>query len=138
QMDGALARVDELAGAPSVPHLANIAIVERSTVDSYLTNDAVRHWRRMWDLQLAAKWDELEAVAAADVVLDDRRRLVGSRAEGRDEVIEWMKGVGRVGMTAVDAVTLATRGEQLMLQREVYRGAIGEVEVLAICQYVPD
>src|SRR5258708_24877275 len=87
---------------------------------------------------LARDWASYAAGLADEVVLEDRRRLFRFRADGRDAVVEFARSVVAIGVTAVDVLTIATRGDLLSLTRDVHRGAQGETEVLQVQELAVD
>jgi ketosteroid isomerase-like protein len=119
----ALRRFDELA--PS------------ATLD-YLNNDEARRHRHLWESALAGEWQHLAATTAEDAVIDDRRAMAQFRAEGRDAVLDYLRSVLDVGVTHIEMVSLATRGERLGLTRAMFRGRRGEAQCLAVSEFAPD
>ena len=119
----ALERFEELCSAAT------------EVIPRHLDNAAARLHARQWERQLAGDFDFLRATTAEDVVMDDRRALVGLRSEGRDAAISWLESLVSIGVTGWEAVVLATRGEQLVLERELVGGQHGEGEVLAVHEY---
>ncbi|MHB8463264.1 MAG: nuclear transport factor 2 family protein, partial [Acidimicrobiales bacterium] len=123
QLDEALASFDALVGAPEVSQLANMASVEL---------------RRMYDALLRSDFASTGAATAENAVLDDRRSLLGRRYEGRDAALAHQRSVVASGVTDVEVHVLATRGDRLVLERELYRGRDGETEVLFVGEFTPD
>ncbi|MBV8986857.1 MAG: nuclear transport factor 2 family protein, partial [Acidimicrobiia bacterium] len=118
-LTAALARADELRRQPT---------------PSYLDNQAARTHARNWRRIIAGDW-ALDTVLSERTVIDDRRAVVGSTAQGREAVGAWLRSLHDIGITAIEHHPLATRGERLVLNREVYRGAGGEVEALAVIEF---
>ncbi|MBV9043294.1 MAG: nuclear transport factor 2 family protein, partial [Acidimicrobiia bacterium] len=120
QIDEALTRFDELT-APAAA--------------DYLDNEALRGARRSWGWIVSGDWDNLAAITAPDAVIDDRRRLSQFRAEGHGAVSAHARSIAGAGVVAVEVTPLATRGERLVLTRELARGPDAETEVLDVWEF---
>jgi ketosteroid isomerase-like protein len=125
RLDDALRRFDELvAPAPSLE----------------VTNDAARRLSRFAGWQVAGDFVAMAAAASENVVVDDRRTMVRLRLKGRDAVIANWRAIRAIGVTDLDVVPIAVRGEHLVLARMTFRGHtrdddIGELHGLAVCGF---
>jgi DNA-binding SARP family transcriptional activator len=100
-LDAALARFDQLSRP--APRLDNAA---SQAVERYLAHFAAR------------EWDELAKVLAADISVDDRRRVVNAGTKhGRDAEIANLRTFVDVGITYFASVVIAARGQRLILAR---------------------
>jgi class 3 adenylate cyclase len=101
----ALARFDEL-DRPSRPENAASRVAERC-----LMSFAARDWAAM------------AQTVAADVSVEDRRRVVnGGVRRGRDAFVDDFRAAAETGFEMVDWSVVATRGEHLLLTRGCYSG----------------
>ena len=104
-------------------------------------NAAFRNALHIADLFEARDWDAMRAQLAEDLVLLDRRRVVGiDFVNSREKYIEQFKIVADVGTRRIDNTLIATRGELLALLRCNYIGAdIGsspfQVELLLLFEF---
>jgi DNA-binding SARP family transcriptional activator len=97
----ALAKFDRLSRP--APRLDNAA---SQAVERYLAHFAAR------------EWDELAKVLAADISVDDRRRVVNAGIKhGRDAEIANLRAFVDVGITYFASVVIAARGQRLILAR---------------------
>ncbi|MDQ1493581.1 MAG: hypothetical protein QOG69_64, partial [Actinomycetota bacterium] len=100
-LDAALAKFDQLSRP--APRLENAA---SQAVERYLAHFAAR------------EWDELAKVLAADISVDDRRRVVNAGIKhGRDAEIANLRAFVDVGITYFASVVIAARGQRLILAR---------------------
>ncbi|OBA73140.1 regulator [Mycobacterium sp. 1554424.7] len=100
-LDPALGRFDELSQPPR-----------------RLENAATRVQEHIWGHFAARDWDALADLLIADVVTDDRRRVVGSGVQhGRDVQIADLQTLGELYTTDVTLSVIATRGDRLTLNR---------------------
>jgi class 3 adenylate cyclase len=105
-LDAALARFDEL-DSPAMR----------------LDNVATRTYRSWLATYAASDWDAMALVMADTVCHDDRRRVVnGGVQRGRAAVINNMRAIADVGVTNIDPVVIATRGDRLALARQRVSG----------------
>jgi class 3 adenylate cyclase/ketosteroid isomerase-like protein len=123
QIDEAIARFDELVGAPAAEPLANAA-----------TGAA----RRISHAIVAGDRTALVSMLAPGIVIEDRRPMFRTMMVGRDDVIANMANVRNIGVSAIDVDVVATRGERLALMRDLYRGRDGEVEDLYVIELGDD
>ncbi|MHB8464606.1 MAG: nuclear transport factor 2 family protein, partial [Acidimicrobiales bacterium] len=121
--DAALTRFDELTTGRRVGD---------TDADSGPIADASEHLRQLWEWILASKWDAVAAHLADDALLDDRRPIVGARADGREAVMSIFRSAVEAGVRRVEIRPLATRGRRLSLLQLVYVGAEGEVESIGL------
>ncbi|WP_231986256.1 nuclear transport factor 2 family protein [Mycobacterium sp. E2479] len=100
-LDAALARFEELQTEPR--QVENAASrVEQSILASFVVRD----------------WDAMAGLIADDIRVDDRRRVVNAGAYlGRDAEIASLRALAGVGVTNMTAMTIATRGQRLVLSR---------------------
>ena len=105
-LDAALAKFEQLSRP--VPRLANAA---SKVGDRFCA-------------QLAARdEDAITEILAADICLDDRRRMVNSGVrQGRDAVIADMRAAADWGVMNIAPTVIATRGECLAISRTRYWG----------------
>jgi hypothetical protein len=105
-LDAALARFEELH--PQAPRPENAATQVCERFHAYLT---------------AGDWDHILAVAAEDIVTDDRRRVVGAGVQrGRDVNVASLRASKDIGIENVTSTVIATRGKRLLLDRVQYSG----------------
>jgi DNA-binding SARP family transcriptional activator len=100
-LDKALARFEELQ--PHTPESEN----------------AASRWLRRYLRHFATRdWDELGAMLADDIFTNDRRRTVNAGIfHGREVELANMRAVADVGVEAITSTTVATRGDELVLNR---------------------
>ncbi|WP_435405769.1 hypothetical protein MPNTM1_02001 [Mycolicibacterium parafortuitum] len=73
---------------------------------------------RLYACFAARDWCGLSQILAEDVVMDDRRRVVGAGVRrGRDAEIADLRALAEIGMAQFRANVVATRGERLALSR---------------------
>ena len=91
--------------------------------------NAASHAAERHSAHFAARdWDALAKVIAADIVVDDRRRVVNAGIKrGRDAEIANLRAVAEVGITYTAFVVIAARGERLILTRASV-GGVGSAE----------
>lgn len=88
-----------------------------------LENVASRAYERYWTCFEAADWLGLAALLADDVLIDDRRSVVGAGSRhGRDAAIADSRAVVAVGVRSVRATVIAIRGERFALHRVLWSG----------------
>lgn len=98
-LDAALARFDEL-NRPG------------------LKNAASQTWERICECLEARDWDALAELAAENICVDDRRRVVNAGLiSGRNANLESTRALAEVGFTLNMLSVIATRGAQLALLR---------------------
>jgi DNA-binding SARP family transcriptional activator/tetratricopeptide (TPR) repeat protein len=118
--------------------LSRFEQLTRLSVDDHLMNKATRFLTRFRHAMLAGDWHALEEMTAEDVVLDDRRAILGHRVEGREAVLtEWHSTV-QAGVTELSIDPIATRGHLLSLSRTTAGGSRGSVEVLGLQEVSDD
>ena len=122
QLDEALALVDELTGrAPSVS----------APTPTATTRFMEGPWR---EAMTRADEKAIAAIAAPDIVIEDRRPSLQSRVEGRAaHVADMMLILPRAGVD-IRCESLATRGERLALGRLTYIGRRNRVEMLNVAE----
>ena len=106
-----------------------------------LENAASRAYEPLWTYFAARDWDALADTVARDIVDEDRRRVVNAGIRhGRDALIANMRAIAEVGVESVTSSVVATRGEQLVLNRVRFSMRGGEVsaEVLNIAEIDAD
>ena len=100
-LDAALARFDELSRPAPQP-----------------ANAASRVYARMWTCFAARDWAAMAELFAADLVGDDRRRVVNAGIRrGRDAGIADMRAIAEVVTDEITWTAIAARGERLILCR---------------------
>ena len=105
-LDAALARFEELHR--QTPRLENAA---SKVGDRFCAQLATRDE------------DAITEILAADICLDDRRRMVNSGVrQGRDAVIADMRAAADWGVMNIAPTVIATRGERLAISRTRYWG----------------
>lgn len=115
-LEAALARFDEL-----------------SRPVTRLENPASRAFDRFNALLTARDWDAMAESIAEDVIHDNRRRVVSAGIQrGRDAQIANLRGVIDVGVSNIEAVTIATRGDRLALSRSRVTGGGQQHEAFGI------
>ena len=115
-IDAALARFDEL-----------------SQPKPRLENTASRMYVRFSAYLAARDWDAMAEMLADDLCDDDRRRVVSSGIQrGRDAQIANLRAIVDVGVTSIDLVIIATRGERLALARARVRGGDQQAEAFGL------
>ncbi|HVE93454.1 MAG TPA: nuclear transport factor 2 family protein, partial [Acidimicrobiales bacterium] len=106
-LDAARARFEQLA--PS--HVA-------------LENAATRVVRRLQSAVNRASWDDMESLLASDFTQEDRRRdRLGLPVVSRRAYLAGAQASEAIGLTHVEGMVLATRGDRLALVQQVLRGA---------------
>ena len=87
-----------------------------------LENAASRADDRVNELFTDRRWDELDALLAGDVRVDDRRR--GLHREGADHATELAnaRAIADIGVKNMTSRVLAIRGQRLALTRTVFSG----------------
>ncbi|OBH49958.1 hypothetical protein A5686_14895 [Mycobacterium sp. E2479] len=66
----------------------------------------------------AGDWDAMAELLADDIVMDDRRRMVGAGIRhGRDALIVDMRAIANLSVMNVDSRVIAVRGERLVILR---------------------
>ena len=100
-LDVALARLDELTGAPSKHQNAASRIVDRLLA------------------QFSARaWNVMAEQISDDFFIDDRRRTVNAGIRyGRDAEIEDLRAAADVGFRRITSTVIASRGDRLILTR---------------------
>ena len=81
----------------------------------------------------ALDWQYAAGVFADDVVTEDRRPGLGSRVDGKDAVLDHIRGVFEAGPTFTSSL-VATRGERLCLTRDVIEVLDFVVESLTVTE----
>jgi hypothetical protein len=105
-VEAALARFEELQ--TQTPRLENAATRASERLRAYLAAD---------------DWAGITAIAAEDIVTDDRRPIIGAGFQrGRDVNIESLQASFKIGLENVTAPVIAIRGERLALDRLRYSG----------------
>jgi class 3 adenylate cyclase len=100
-LDSALARFDELTKPAPRPE-----------------NDASQAYDRFCAFLVARDWDAMGEIVTDDVCNDDRRRVVSSGIQsGRDAQIANFRAISDVGVSQVESIAIATRGNRLALTR---------------------
>ena len=100
-LHAALAKFDQLSRP--APRLENAA---SQSSERYMAHFAARDW------------DALAKVLAADICVDDRRRVVNAGIKhGRDAEIANLQAAADVGITYFASVVIAARGQRLILAR---------------------
>ena len=100
-LDAALAKFEELSRR--APRLDNTA----SRVD-----------QRFWQYFAVRDWKALAEIAADDILIDDRRRVVNAGVQhGRDALIADMQAIAEIEAVNITSTVIATRGERLALTR---------------------
>ena len=100
ELDAAHARIEEPHRRPPLENAVS-RVCER-----HISQFAARDWAAMAD------------TLAADVSVDDRRRVVNAGTRhGRDAEIEELRAIAAVGITKLTLVVIATRGDRLALSR---------------------
>ena len=100
-LDAAIAKFDQLSRP--APRLENAA---SQAVEGYSAHFATRDW------------DALAKVLADDICVDDRRRVVNAGIRhGRDAEIANLRATVNAGFMSITSVTIAVRGERLILAR---------------------
>jgi DNA-binding SARP family transcriptional activator len=100
-LDTALAKLEELSRP--APRLGNAA---SQASERFSTNFAARDWTA------------IAATLANNISTDDRRRVVGAGVRaGRDAVIAELSAVTGIGVESATSEPIATRGENLVLNR---------------------
>ena len=126
-VDAALARFEELQ--PQAPRLENAAS---------------RVLERLLAHHIARNWDAVTEILAADIINDDRRRVVNAGVlHGRDATLSSMQATAAFGLLAITPIVIATRGEHLSLTREHWsvghqRSEVYSAEVLGIIEINAD
>ncbi|MET0898425.1 MAG: hypothetical protein ABWY45_10995, partial [Mycobacterium sp.] len=88
-----------------------------------MENVASEVYERYWTCFEAADWLGLARQLADDVLIDDRRSVVGAgRRYGRDAAIADSRAVVTVGVRSVTATVMAIRGERHALHRVLWSG----------------
>ncbi|MGV0718368.1 BTAD domain-containing putative transcriptional regulator [Mycolicibacterium sp. XJ662] len=83
-----------------------------------LENAATRAYALAQTYNLANDWKRLAQTIAEDLLVNDRRLVVGAGTRhGRDEAITDMRATAALGITSVTSAILAIRGERLALVR---------------------
>ena len=123
QLDEALALVDELTG-----------VLGRSMTAPTPTA-ASRFMEGPW-CEAVTRADEnaIAAVAAPDIVVEDRRPAIQTRVEGRAAHVADMMLILRRAGVDIRCESLATRGERLALGRLTYIGRRNRVEMLNVAE----
>jgi ketosteroid isomerase-like protein len=98
------------------------------------SNTAARRVVELHERILDEDQSVLESMLSKHVVTEDRRPLVGYRVEGRDEVLRIWGSIRDIGVTEAIATPIATRGDRLVLSRNLYRGPAGEAETLGVIE----
>ncbi len=98
-----------------------------------LENAASRMYFR-FNAHLAARdWDAMAEMIADDLCDDDRRRVVSSGIRrGRDAQLANLRAIVDVGVTNIDLVVIATRGERLALARARVQGGDQQAEAFGL------
>lgn len=105
-LDAALARFEELQ--PQAPRLENAAI---------------RVWERFQTYLDATGWVEMAKMTAEDIIIDDRRRVIGAGLQrGRDVNVANIRTSHAIGIKNVTSTVIATRGEHLVLDHLHFSG----------------
>jgi ketosteroid isomerase-like protein len=86
-------------------------------------NAASRADRKLFDCFNGRDWAGIEALAAAELVFDERRRLVRNRC-GRDVWLEQFRILFDVPASRFTTQLLATRGERLSLNLHCFTGEV--------------
>ena len=108
----ALARFDELAGG-----------AEPEPAPDPFANAASRADRKLFDCFNARDWAGIEALAAPDLVFDERRRMVRNSC-GRDVWLAQFRILFDVPASRFTTKLLATRGERLSLNLHCFTGEV--------------
>ena len=122
-VDAVVARFDEVAPTQELDDPPPVAVP---------ANRCTRARRTFVRLLEARDWDGLGDVLAPGIELVDHRSGIRTAENGRDEVLAAARAMAEVGVTNVDNIALATRGDRLMLSRALFRGATAEAEALQI------
>lgn len=124
-LDTALLRFDELGARPH-------GAVE-------LDNAACRAGNVSMNAIKAGDWATLRSLLREDVISDDRRRSVGSRAVGAEAYITNFRTLQDLGMRSPRNEILAIRGDNLALGRSAMLDADGnEIATLTLVDLAPD
>jgi tetratricopeptide (TPR) repeat protein len=97
--------------------------------------EAIASFCQRWiDALLAADWDAVQALFAADIVGVDHRSLVGGGDPivGRAANLAANRGVVEVGVTSLRLVPVEARNDRVVLFRAFYEGSVGDLEVLQL------
>jgi hypothetical protein len=123
QIDEAFRRFDELG---------------RGSLEEYLTNQATRQMARILEANLGGNRQAVAALTAENAIIDDRRSIVGHRAEGREAVLGYYRTGFATGVTEVSGVCLATRGDLLHLCHVTVGGPLTKIELLSLDEISED
>jgi DNA-binding SARP family transcriptional activator/tetratricopeptide (TPR) repeat protein len=123
RIDDALSRFEQLTQQPA---------------DDDLTNEATRFLTRFRRAMLSGDWPTLEELTTENVILDDRRAILGHQTEGREAVLAEWHSTLQAGVTELSIVPMATRGRLLSLSRTTAGGSRGSVEVLGLQEVADD
>jgi hypothetical protein len=127
-------RTDNFAADQYHDALARFAELERDTPE-IPSNKCTELFERMHDLYHAQDWDAYAPILTDDVTYEDRRPVVRNTLHGRTAYVALMRGLGESGVTNLDDVLVATRGDRLALYRTTTHGRHSysyEVTVLGI------
>jgi hypothetical protein len=114
---------------------AEARFAELSVAGARLENLASRAVRAGNDVGLAGNEDAVVAGVHPDVVLVDRRPLLGGfTAEGPEAYGQFVSSVFRMGVTSVAIRTIARRGDHLALVHVVHAGSTASLETLQVVQ----
>ena len=101
-------------------------------------NLAVRAVRAGNDVGLAGNWEAVGAGVHPDVVLTDRRPLLGGfRAEGAAAYVDFVRSVFAMGVDSVTIEVRVRRGHHLALVHVVHSGPMGSLPTLQIVELDP-
>ncbi len=110
-MDAALAELDAAA-----------ARFEAAHPRSPLENAASRADDRIIALFASRCWEELGALLADEIRVDDRRRGFGRESNDRATEVANLRAIADLGAVRIDATPLAIRGDRLCLNRLRFEG----------------
>jgi len=97
---------------------AALARFEELSRSARLDNAASRVCERYLAHYAARDWDAVAEILAQDFCSDDRRRVVSAGfRHGRDAQVANMQAFAALAIARVTAISIATRGERLVLQR---------------------
>jgi class 3 adenylate cyclase len=114
--------VDDMDAALAELDVAHARLGEQHRLAPRLENAASRANDRANTLFAGSRWDEIGALFADDIRLDDRRRGFRQGSTGRDTALAEIRAIADIGATEVRSDVLATRGERLVLVRNLYLG----------------
>jgi class 3 adenylate cyclase len=104
------------------------ARIEATHPRPLLENAASRADRRVSELFTESRWDEIGALLADDIRVEDRRRTLGRESNDRATEVANVRAIASLGAETITVTPLALRGDRLCLSQLRFEGRVARQE----------